>query len=79
MSDTKLKRCPFCGGEAVKAWRRGRYGIFGYVECMTCGAETRKFKVYADDDDITFTENSFEEAAYLWNQRDKNPSATSEE
>ena len=64
MNDTKLKPCPFCGGEA-KYLAHTFYKMsstYG-VRCDECGSESRQF-----------FENE-EEAAEAWNRRVKDENA----
>ena len=44
---TKIKSCPFCGGEAYSRFVRDK-GNFGYasVECRKCGAVPYVHQVY---------------------------------
>lgn len=53
MSETKLKPCPFCGGEAKII---GAIGAVFCARCTECGAETQ-------------SELSEQQAAELWNRR----------
>lgn len=56
MNELKLKKCPFCGGDAEM--QQGKYqGLRTfYVSCLGCGART----------DLEYAE---ELAADLWNER----------
>lgn len=60
MSEIRLRKCPFCGGEpefALGEEYREEYEIpYDWVECETCGVETPCF-------------NTAEEAAEAWNRR----------
>lgn len=38
MPETKLKPCPYCGGEGVLNNERNR--IVSFVKCAQCGAES---------------------------------------
>ena len=40
-----LKKCPFCGGEAILEVYRGfnKEIIFAYIHCLECGASTRSY------------------------------------
>ena len=43
----ELKRCPFCGGQAME--RTGLYkGDFSYVYCPTCGVRTLQYSDIKD-------------------------------
>ena len=55
MSDEKLKRCPFCGGEP-ELWHNKTWDYV--VRCTICGARTRQHH----DNDAG--------AIIAWNQRD---------
>lgn len=62
MSDTKLKPCPFCGGEAKLRKLNKDRGYF--VLCSKCGCRTPYFKYrYAPIDDLR------EDAIDTWNTR----------
>lgn len=60
MEKIKLKKCPFCGGEAIFALGhdyRKEHGFEGeYVVCIYCGIQTMLC-------------DSPEKAAMLWNRR----------
>lgn len=74
---TKLKRCPFCGGEAV-LFRRTvgsdeRYANFTFsVRCMKCGVElpkSYKLQVAFAGGALIPDEDQREEAIKDWNRR----------
>lgn len=53
----KLRRCPFCGGDAAFRKFGGFRTVFQYIaECERCGLHTRKYSTQ-------------EEAAMKWNTR----------
>lgn len=59
---SKLKPCPFCGGEAIMRHISSIMDVFSYVTCTRCGVQSPNFKVsseYASDD----------KAAEAWNRR----------
>jgi len=68
----KLKKCPFCGGEAkIKGFFNGGTGnAWEIVRCTKCGIEQPVIKYY-----------SFNEAIAAWNTRvaDENPALTLDE
>lgn len=74
---TKLKRCPFCGGEAVLFRRTTepdeRYANFTFsVRCMKCGVElpkSYKLQVAFAGGDLIPAEDQREEAIKDWNRR----------
>lgn len=41
----KLKKCPFCGGDASLEVYRGfnKEIIFAYIHCRQCGVSTRSY------------------------------------
>lgn len=43
MSETKLKPCPFCGGEAKIATHDWGYSVKDYLVYCSCGCELKKF------------------------------------
>ena len=56
MSDTKLRCCPFCGGEAIKvAFSWANISDESTIDCTICGARTKVLKT--------------EEAIKQWNTR----------
>lgn len=67
MNDVKLRRCPFCGGEAYFLKPRTVNSSFVSVgvECKTCGANPYSVLVYKFDTD----ENKKNAVAELWNRR----------
>ena len=69
----ELKPCPFCGGEA-ETWRRGgRHGLFVFVQCGVCNAQTRVKNARAtdefEDDDEFCNQTAVQEVQRLWNMR----------
>ena len=63
---TKLKPCPFCGGEAifVKTKRCGRY-----VGCWDCGGRTEEFET-------DYTGSARDKAISAWSRRVEQGSET---
>lgn len=56
---TKLKTCPFCGGEAmpsIEVWIDGNDPIMNKIKCSKCKAQTKEFL-------------EIEEAIAAWNRR----------
>ena len=45
---SKLKPCPFCGGEAVLYHQSSKYTDYdgNYVHCIKCGARTKLFECF---------------------------------
>jgi len=60
---TKIKPCPFCGGEG----RRSYYGEWRYIVCRECGAKSKSLSVVEerakDNRDI------YEKVIEFWNER----------
>ena len=59
---SKLKPCPFCGGESIMRHRPTALNVFSYVACTRCGATGKEIQIsseYASDD----------KAAEAWNRR----------
>ena len=72
MNDRRLKPCPFCGDTDVELrWRDGRNGLYGFVQCNYCGAQTRTLKLYDQDpaSDTFYVQETFGRIARLWNKR----------
>ena len=76
MDKTKLKPCPFCGGEPKSCVRVNSYGTYdgnlltlsAYIECTNCGISKRvKFDAHGKDFQ-TYT-RAFENAISNWNDR----------
>lgn len=69
-SKTKLKPCPFCGGEAYFRKRNINGSAFDMmlVECKNCGASPYAISVYMYDT----KENKRAAIAEKWNRRDYN-------
>ena len=62
IDQTKLKPCPFCGGDATA--RKGSYGFF--ARCTSCPADLGYGSNYYDDwGDF----ETLEEAIAAWNTR----------
>lgn len=76
---TKLKRCPFCGGEAKLVKKSDGYTTNPVhikhtfiVCCQSCGIESPSFEsdIYQDYDGIIYIErDGAEEATRAWNRR----------
>ncbi len=65
----ELKPCPFCGGEKIRAFKRGVFPlepVEHFVACWECGAKSGYFK-------------SEEEAIVKWNTRSFDVDAVMEE
>lgn len=60
MSEIKLKRCPFCGGEAKIKYCN--YGSTVYIECDICGSRTA-------DEDVSTEYCARDEVIKVWNRR----------
>lgn len=69
MADTKLKPCPFCGGEAnvVIAPMEGT----AYVECKHCSAMMGRYRKSGESDHKGFWTHfeTQEKAIEAWNRR----------
>lgn len=66
----ELKGCPFCGGENVSLWYKGvRYGRIAYAECDVCGAKSKAFSYYSQEDDFVFEDIGAIRARDAWNRR----------
>lgn len=76
----KLKPCPLCGGEASQISQGGRKGMFGWIECDSCGTRTRAISLYGDrDKDEDFYEQfNYDILASIWNRRVKDDSGKHE-
>ena len=53
----ELKKCPFCGGEAVI--RNGNFSFMATIACQDCDAEVR----------VISEENAVAKAVEKWNRR----------
>ena len=74
---SKLKPCPFCGGEAQPVYQKTRYGCMVYVECSVCEARTKVKKAYGDPnlDEDFWEQFSVNWVKDLWNKRSDNHEA----
>lgn len=52
MSDTELKKCPFCGGEALRVKRKREFPHIYSIMCVNCHCRTSFEK--SEDEAITF-------------------------
>ncbi|MBR1533378.1 MAG: Lar family restriction alleviation protein [Ruminococcus sp.] len=65
----ELKPCPFCGGDASK-WRKyGKYGYLSLIRCEICDACSKAFRYYGDEEDINWSDGGFKKAVAAWNRR----------
>lgn len=62
MSETKLKPCPFCGGEAVLESYNARKGFEACIQCNGCTA-------YVPTITYDTEEEAIEKAIKAWNRR----------
>lgn len=69
MSQSKLKPCPFCGGEAILCKELEPDGYCSYkvafVECDVCGAKAGKYII----DGYYGTNETTRDAINAWNRR----------
>ena len=66
----ELKPCPFCGGEAETWCQPGKHGLFVFVKCDICGAQTRvRSAEDFDDDDEFWAQPAVIHVKKLWNSR----------
>lgn len=59
----KLKKCPFCGGEAD--YRMENFGAKVWVRCEVCGVQTSRY----DTDTIVDGRDGKAWATTAWNRR----------
>ena len=70
MNETRLKPCPFCGGEAVLYHQSSKYTDYDgdYVYCFRgCGSRTKLFECYNGTGKTH--EDTEKEAIEAWNRR----------
>lgn len=69
--ELELKACPFCGQNMANFFRnKGRRGVFVYVKCEFCGAQSKTYSTDLDyDDPAIWDSHSCELAAQAWNMR----------
>ena len=68
-----LQPCPFCGDSDVRVeWREGRHGLYTFVQCGYCGAQTRtcKMTIYNPSIDGFWEQTAIERVVKLWNKRE---------
>ena len=65
---SKLKPCPFCGGEAriTSEYDTDGFGTFHKVECRTCGASSKQHFVSRGNDCPQY----YQEGRDDWNMRE---------
>lgn len=73
--ESKVKRCPFCGGFVAVKGRRAEEGFEFECECDSCGARSKTFHTVCDmyTDDIE-NDQAFISALHSWNRRYPNKS-----
>ena len=75
LADERLKKCPFCGGEASVEWKTGYKWVNGtnkfiFVRCGVCRAQTKTFSYYSDDEEyIDHDDPAYSRAVDAWNLR----------
>lgn len=62
----RLKRCPFCGGEAKAYMKHKEIGLTLWAECQKCGAKTTG---YCPTDNLEDFEQCKALALKAWNRR----------
>ena len=68
---TKLKPCPFCGGDAYLNQRynsRGRVNMI-FAQCDFCGSRGRIFSSYTDAAEDNWQNDACVKATNAWNKR----------
>lgn len=73
----QLDFCPFCGGDPVLSYRGGTSGVFGWVECSTCGCRTKAKRLYTleingEQSPLFWSQQAFVELSAIWNRRVNN-------
>ena len=65
MNEIKLKKCPFCSGDAadMSAYSKKQRGYFTFVKCTLCGSQSKSFYSKEQDDSKTLL------AVMAWNNR----------
>ena len=73
MANLDLKPCPFCGSEAVQAFNKGRYGMFGYVKCTMCDGQSKTTALIEprefESEDEFWNQKAWTSAIIAWNTR----------
>ena len=72
-TDTDLKPCPFCGGEAFieeghRAFIRGKSTRVNYIRCRRCNARTNRYEIRKFGKTSHSTE-ALKLAKEAWNRR----------
>lgn len=68
--NVKNINCPFCGGEPIMMYQHSSNGIFGWIECQTCGGRTKTKRVYGVPGDPDFYDQFAYNALWtLWTRR----------
>lgn len=69
VTESKLKPCPLCGGEAVVYHQSSKYATCdgNYVHCSECGCRTKLFECYGNTGKTH--DDTKKEAIENWNQR----------
>lgn len=76
-SESGLKQCPFCGGQATLYIDAQMHGGYVFVSCNLCGGRskavwTRRDYGLPDEPDLLegyYIDPAFDKARYLWNNR----------
>ena len=69
MDEEKLKKCPFCGGDAMYDIVGNRH-MYIVVTCATCGAKTKGVYIGTEEPSIPLKETvGGYKQMILWNRR----------
>ena len=73
MSDIRLKRCPFCGGEAEMYNGKDCFGKFWYIRCKGCysrgSGSYESVKELKPNEEQAAIQAAWENAIKAWNLR----------
>lgn len=69
--ELELKACPFCGQDMANIFKsNGRRGVFVYVKCEFCGAQSKTNSTdFSFEDPGIWDSHECELAAQAWNLR----------
>lgn len=67
--ELKIKKCPFCNGDAELYSANGKYGYFSFVQCTFCGSQGKTYSLGKEREENWADSLSAINAIKAWNTR----------